>query len=214
MKSFFLYIIILISVRANSQEPPANIIFNYTDIASDTTHLFKNYEIRTYCYRESIENVKNRHLDLKQYAQEKNGEIEIEKRYEYSLDYYGVDGDLISVWIDGYIPNNGDVVLLSLRKIQSNEYLNIYIRILNGMDYGESLLIEKIDFQEGNYFFDACKSKKRYEANYSSDPYAINTNQNRSFWIVRYKFILGQMKTHSISTKKINRLRNKYKCSS
>ena len=198
MKHLTIIFLLLISTKGFTQEPPAIFKFNFNGISKNTTELFKNFEIRTNAYRENIEPVENGHLDLITYSIEENGVSKIKTQYVYELGYYHIENDNISVFINGFRPGTKEIALLSLRKKNTNQYLNIYIRFCRLLEFGEEVFLEKLEFKEGNFFYDMCGSRGKYGIECQEDYYP--------------KIDLDNLGSHRISIKKLNRIKKRNSC--
>jgi hypothetical protein len=198
MRHLIIVLILIINNSVFSQEPPPSIKFSFKKLAVDTTQLFKKYEFRTFVYRESILPVKNQHLDLKSYAVEKDGKSIVEKVFEYERGNFNITDNLISFSVNGHRPNINDVILLSIRNIESQKYLNIYLRTCYLMDFGEEILLKELSFKSGTYFYDMCKSKKRFE---------IPCQKK-----YETKISLEETVKHKVSINKLNRLIKNKNC--
>jgi len=198
MKHLIIISFLLVSTKGFLQEPPAIFKFNFKQISKDSTDLFEKYEIRTFAYKEKIESVKNGHLDLINYVVEENGISNIQSKYEYKLHYYWIENNDISVYIDGLLPGTEEITLLSLRKIHTNQYFNIYVRFCRHLEIGEKVFLDKLKFKEGNYFYDMCESKEKYEIE-CQDDYNLSID-------------LSNLKWHRISINKLNKIKIKNPC--
>lgn len=191
MKNVIVIITFIVSTSAFSQEPPPLIKFNFKTLATDTIQLFEQYEFRTFVYKEEVSSVKNKHLDLKRYAIEKNGETVIQNVFKYERGNFNITNDLLSFFINGTRPNKNDIILLSIRDIKSGKYSNIYIRSCYLLDFGEEVTLKNLLFKKGNYFYDMCKSKEQFE---------ISCQGNYDT-----KISLENMKKHKTSLRSLNR---------
>ncbi|MCT8341261.1 hypothetical protein MG296_14435 [Flavobacteriaceae bacterium TK19130] len=178
MNNLILILLLIISNGVFSQEPPAYFKFNYKGISKDSIDLSDNFEIRTYVYRENIN--PNSHKSLKPLT------------FKFSKE------DKILVPISDYRPGRKDITLISIKRKNTNDFLNIYIRFCNLLDFGEIVSLDNLEFTNGNFFYDMCKSRPKFE---------IECQESYNS-----KVDLTKIKAHRISIKRLNRIMNMKIC--
>ena len=215
MKKYTLIVILSICCTIYSQEPPAKFKFGYKNLATDTTQLYRNFEIRTSVYRDNLEPISNGHLDYISQKTKLNGEVVT--TYNYKKDFWpnhwwdNLDGDYLAVYIDNGWPNKNDIALFSLRKRSTNEYFNIYIRLCSSMDPGDTILLENLRFEEGNFFYDMCDSKLKFQKDCLTNRYVISNSEN-NIEIILKSLDLTDLRNHTIKLNRIKRIQRRSRC--
>lgn len=201
MKSILFFITVLTFAISNSQEPPAYFMFNYKNIADNSEELLSKYDILSYCNRGSSE-------PIEYFAN-------IINKDNPHLNHYFLLDEYIRFEIGGYIPNKNEIAVLVLKEKKTNKYFNLHIRFCALLDYGEIVFLENLAFSSGNFFYDTCNSKKKYEIECLGNETFFslqNFIEDNNDFHGKYKIDLEDTKLHEISKKKLNRITKKYVC--
>ncbi|MEM7038270.1 MAG: hypothetical protein AAF570_14900, partial [Bacteroidota bacterium] len=167
-----------------AQEPPPQIELDYRHLAAGESALRADFEFDTRMFRGLV-----RPPSVELPAEEKARLIR------------SVEGQRISLYLYNEnirLPQQCDLIRLTIRSKTSEARMDIFIRVDFDMRYGETLALGALRFQPGTYFLDFRASKKRFTVQggrESEPPIAVE-----------------RWSKHKVSERKLNRILKKTTC--
>lgn len=104
--------------------------------------------------------------------------------------------------------SKGEIYSLHIREKSTDKVMNLFIRSAERMGYGYTVGLDQFQFKEGNYFYDFCRSKRKYKVKkYNGEKQRFLNFQNRPE--LNQLITIEAMKKHEIQIDKLNKILKK-----
>jgi|GEM_PF-6344926 len=126
--------------------------------------------------------------------------------YEYGI---RIDLETINAQHEHLYPKKGDVAGMYIQDVQSGKTMRLFIRFCHDLYRGAEIPLRGLEFREGSFFYDMCRSKPGYQTEFK----ALCPEHFQSGEYVFSPFLeLGNYETHKVRLPKLNKILKKYDC--
>ncbi len=106
-------------------------------------------------------------------------------------------------------PLKGSIICLFMKNKKTNAEMNIYIRICDDLKFGDEITISRLEFVEGNYFYDMCASIGPYKTELS---HSLCFDEPKPFFLLINYLEITDYSKHKITLRELRRIRRRNKC--